>query len=419
MKPSLYNFNIRIGDKKLIFNAKTGHVIPYSPEDLIMVSDIFRNAAHSSLKNSAMSDLSRLGYLVKEDAVESFPLVEDRRHFLQSNKHICITVVVTGDCNFRCLYCYQTHNKKTLKIQNIDRIKKFIGSMVKNKDTVTVLYFGGEPLLNPDAIEEIHRYVFGLSKYYGVDYHPKISTNGYLIDKEIFLFRSIDFDMIRITLDGSEETHDKLRKTSDGKETFRTIADNILLIQSPRVVIRVNISPNSFASFEKLCRFLRDMDFKGSISIDVIESNCMESLCSGKQFKDYVSYVAAAVKYNLRVTWPLVNRTVHCLFEVKDSYLVTPDASVYKCFVSDATYMGKIRADGEIHRNGKAQTNAAKWESLLDVSRQCSRCKVFPFCAGGCRVKNLMGKKYCPQWKNHISKLIATKVGHINFQRGK
>jgi len=140
----------------------------------------------------------------------------------------------------------------------------------------------------------------------------------------------------------------------------------------------------------------------------------MKTFCSGEKSINYSSFISAAKRYNLNVINPLENRTVHCLFEVKDSYLVTPDANIYKCFVSELTYMGKIKQDGEIFRNIRAKKNMAKWESFSNVDQLCKKCKVYPLCAGGCVAKKIGGKNSCPIWKKEVSKLIELEIKNHN-----
>jgi len=410
LKPSHYNFLVQVNEKNHIFNTNSKCVLPLDIKDYSALIKLLKTQLNDSKLDGTLSDLANLGYFVEDVNTEISSLIQNKKTFIENNDQICLTIMMTNDCNLRCVYCYQNHKRNHLEGEDLEKVKKFINEIVKNKKIVNILYFGGEPLLNTPAIEKLHFHTEELSKIHDFQYNPKISTNGYSIDKNISLFEKINFKTIRISLDGSEERHDQLRRTKNNGCTFRRILDNIISLKSPNVMIRVNIDSDSQDYFENLCKTLMGIKFQGKLIIDKIESNCMDGRCSTKQIKDYSSYINIAGKYNLDIARPFTPRAVRCLFEVGDSFLITPESNLYKCFISKDTRVGKINKNGTISADREAHKNASRWKQSTDNIERCKHCKILPICGGGCAAKKLTAKNYCPIWKTDIKSLIETTV---------
>ena len=122
-------------------------------------------------------------------------------------------------CNLRCKYCYAnegTYNKiknaiSTKEISMLSKLEPYL------KDLKVITFFGGEPFLNPNAIEAI------CEKYKERDIVFLAQTNGTLFnERTINLIRKYN---IRCTLsvDGNKQINDAFRVFKDGRGTFDTI----------------------------------------------------------------------------------------------------------------------------------------------------------------------------------------------------
>lgn len=80
-----------------------------------------------------------------------------------------LTFVLTNACNLRCEYCYEDGNGETkfdyLNNEKMDFniAKYYINTLFEVYDSVdTVMFFGGEPALELDMMEEICDYIDSL-----------------------------------------------------------------------------------------------------------------------------------------------------------------------------------------------------------------------------------------------------------------
>ena len=113
------------------------------------------------------------------------------------------TVFTTTGCNARCPYCYE-HGIDAISMNNkvaIDTAKYINISRMPNTK-IHLKWFGGEPLLNGDAINTICEYLINAN----VDFFSSITSNGYLFDKYTNeeIIEKWHLKRVQITLDGTK-----------------------------------------------------------------------------------------------------------------------------------------------------------------------------------------------------------------------
>ncbi len=114
-----------------------------------------------------------------------------------------IDVYITGQCNFKCQYCFGENDKNdAITLELYTKILEFANSI-----GAKVGLTGGEPLMHPN-FEEI---VLSSKK----KQVPLIlRTNGMLLNKYIYLCDS--FEWIGVSLDGTENINNIMRPTAKG-----------------------------------------------------------------------------------------------------------------------------------------------------------------------------------------------------------
>ena len=113
-------------------------------------------------------------------------------------------------------------------------------------DEVVIVFFGGEPLLNFEAI----RFVVDLASAKAEETGKKVSfaltTNGTVLSEEIGRFLDKRRIGVTVSLDGFEEVHDRYRRFADGSPSYGVILPKIKgLLKRARtrpVVARVTVA---------------------------------------------------------------------------------------------------------------------------------------------------------------------------------
>ena len=115
---------------------------------------------------------------------------------------LIFVLYITTRCNFKCKMCNIWRNPSKQDF-DIDKLKLILKEI--SKDCYYFGISGGEPLLIPNIFE-----ILTYAKRYIPYIH--IVTNGYLIDEDVAKkFAQTKIDEISISIDGLEETHNKIR----------------------------------------------------------------------------------------------------------------------------------------------------------------------------------------------------------------
>lgn len=134
---------------------------------------------------------------------------------------------LTERCNMACTYCFEGDKGK--KDMNMNVINDFILFIKRQKyKKFTIRFFGGEPSLKTDLIEQI---LLKLSSEFqkdeGYEIHYNLFTNAvYLPDKLIELIKTYKISCL-VSLDGCQKMHDRNRIFPNGDGSYHIVLDNV------------------------------------------------------------------------------------------------------------------------------------------------------------------------------------------------
>lgn len=145
------------------------------------------------------------------------------------------SLLISEDCNLRCKYCFElgSHCKNNMSIDVIHKALDFLfqNAIDQNVNQVSLIMFGGEPLINMDGVEETFRYATELKRKTGINVSASTVTNGTIMNQRVFdVYRKYRDElnlMVQISVDGIKEAHDENRVTIDGKGSFDMIERNL------------------------------------------------------------------------------------------------------------------------------------------------------------------------------------------------
>jgi uncharacterized protein len=114
-----------------------------------------------------------------------------------------LNILPTLRCNFRCTYCYEKKKYGDMSNQTVDNIKKLAERKLSVSKLFCVSWFGGEPLLRFDVIEDLSDYFLKICKEKEAQYYASLTTNGYLLnEKKINMLEKIGIKVVQVTFDG-------------------------------------------------------------------------------------------------------------------------------------------------------------------------------------------------------------------------
>lgn len=385
---------------------------------------------HKLISKDDYVALKNSNFIYNDDKAEE-ELELERLYLYQqrcNNKSILnLSILPTLRCNFNCSYCYES-SRPNIKISSATKknIIKLIESQEQIK-TLTIQWYGGEPLLEFDEIVEITNNILnvGFIRKNGVEIVSDLTTNGYLLDeKKITKLNDLFIKTIQITLDGLEATHNKRRPHIKNKDSFKTIIDNLekLVKIQPKIVVhlRVNVDGENKDEFPKLFYFLNRKfgsnknfhiypGFVQDTSACNTGSGCTLDTENQLKFKLEMFH-----RYNINLGYYPFIRDNICMAQHVNSFVIDPKGNVFKCWLDIGK---KDRIVSNI--NGKGMINGGVFIKYLVscnpyYDSKCQKCRIFPICGGGCQHDRIENKYYsgihniCSIYKEGLDKLLLT-----------
>jgi len=251
----------------LIYNSFTGVIISvYEKKEIERVKEMLDQETISYDENDNIIDIFyKKGILVQSDKDEYKFLRYAYERDIVRNNTLVLTLIVTRQCNLRCVYCYEEHENLCMDEEIYDRLLKFIKISLENKQysNVVISLFGGEPFVEYKNVVKFLGKVKEICSEYHAGYSSNATTNGALIYPERFEELSkLNCNYYQITVDGFAETHDKYRVSADKKGSWNQIMKNLKYMAGTdynfHVTIRTNFNDEVFARSEEFYKYIKD-----------------------------------------------------------------------------------------------------------------------------------------------------------------
>ena len=282
-----------------------------------------------------------------------------------TRRRLRLILLPTEACNFRCVYCYESFQYKRMEPTVVEGVKRHLERRASELDSLELSWFGGEPLLARDIMEDILRHArTQVERHPALRLSSDITTNAYLLTRDVFrTLLGLGVTNYQISFDGPKEFHDRKRVLSGGKGTFDRVWTNTLALRDEP------------GSFHVLVRVHADKDNEGAIPefIRMYE----ESLGSDPRFELFVrplsrlggpndgrlavfsdnetsrmkeSWLQLAAKRGLQHRRP-EDRPSICYAAAANSFVVRANGRLNKCTVAlehPNNQVGRLLPDGRL-----------------------------------------------------------------------
>ena len=285
-------------------------------------------------------------------------------------------VMTTMDCNARCFYCYEKGRKPiTMANDTANKVSDFIIANASTKK-VKLSWFGGEPLVNSQAINIICENL----RRNSYNYVSHMISNGLLFSDNVIAnaLNLWNLKRIQITIDGTEDRYLKIKsfKNSKGDE-FHRVLNNIesLLKNNISVSVRLNQNHDNTADLLNLVDIIKDK-FSDFDNLSVYNRLLFDEEITPEIKNDYFN-----LKHKLRRTKLLKPKSrdavkhSQCMADNDYSLVITPDGHIGKCeHFSENHFIGSIYEkdfDCQVINQFKEK------HEKLSI---CSTCALYPSC---------------------------------------
>jgi uncharacterized protein len=422
-KPSKYNILVKTDGSYLLFNSLRGSLAKIEKDKIASVKRFLRRKKITKLENnSLLNKLTSGGFVIPNefDELRYLKLAHFKTKF--NSENIELSIIVTKECNFTCTYCCEnTDSTGYITEQRMARLVTFVREKAQKARALLISWFGGEPLMRFDVIEELTDHFTKICDKYSCRYAAFLTTNGYLLSPRVAdTLAKLKIDGVQITLDGPQNIHNKRRMVKNGRGTYDIIVDNIRYIVKNEIPVKIKIrcnvdTENAPHLNNWLKNFPDDLKTKVNIYFAAVtpggEENCpaktRKQVCINEKNISLISKLMhSAQESGFSLDFKLGRKNVYCNADNLHHFVIGSDLSLIGCPYIMNT-IGYITKGGKTVYELNKRVNWLTRDPFEDGELNCKACTLLPICGGGCNLARVVGgKKGCIIFKYNIKEWV-------------
>lgn len=379
-----------------IFNALIMNVIFVTKEELELIENYKYSDNEVLLEN---------GIYVLTEKEDNNALQTIREMYLSNvGKVNILYLCVTDSCNFDCKYCFVNKSSDNIKkynaVMNFDTAKIAVDKWLEhtklhNIQEKTILFYGGEPLLNFKLIQKVVDYISSLNET--VNY--EIVTNGSLITEEVAKFFKQNSFSVGVSIDGPKEMNDKNRVFNNSElGTYDKVLAgmNILNENMNNFGLSITLSHTALDNQDNILKWLKEIKPRG------IYYNLLHITNSEIDWKEYADrankFLIKSHKElkNIPILEGCMNRKIESYYNEKFKFAncaaiglnqisIKANGDVCVCQgCSKISYYDLGHISDFDFENIKTAENKLWIEKAPIMNEECLSCPALFLCGGGC-----------------------------------
>ncbi len=289
------------------------------PEPVYLSERVWRNFPERVISgtlpeqmNGLVQELVARKMFVSDENIDADELAKARASTLRSlNRPTILYLMMAQGCNFACTYCpipalAKRYGERLLSFEDavagIELWRKHIEDQPQDDEPYFLIFYGGEPLLNREVLEQLLPYV---SNEQSAGRLPKklklmLCTNGSLLDEQLSKLFARHGVTVAVGIDGPRDHNDRIRITVAGEPTFAEIEQAIkqLVSDDVRVVASVTITPANIHRLAEYPAFLRKLGIS-QFGFNLMKGEALTRELAGGSAEEYYRVAAMGVAQGL------------------------------------------------------------------------------------------------------------------------
>lgn len=311
-----------------------------------------------------------------------------------------LTLVLTHDCNLGCRYCYTGRKFRRAMAPSV--VAKAL-DLARAAGPTKLAYFGGEPLLEWDLLEDTARQVSA----HGLALEQSVTTNGTLLDRGKALRLGELGVYVALSIDGTRAAHEANRPTMGGRSSWDAVSAALdLLVAAGRAFETISVVTP--ASARELGASVRELLSRGVPRVSL--NPCFDAVWTDDDLAAFragleeaagayvacmragrvVGMGAIESKIAARLKGGLTCADKCSLGE--ESVAVAPSGNLYFCERAVGEDDDLRHVIGHVDTGvdpAKVAALRARMPQRHAANDECAGCAARPYCSAGCACANL------------------------------
>lgn len=441
-KNSYYRIKTDAGnDTVLYYSSRSGETIALESHTAAM----YEREDYDDLPENIFSKLLSTYLIVPSEENELEEVIQENKNAILDSKTLYQVIQPTANCQLGCGYCGQNHTKALLDDVQMDAIVDRVKYKLENNnkfDTLEIGWFGAEPLMGLTKIRSLTPRLKELADNYNLGYFSKMTTNGLSLKLNVFLdlVKNYHVQSFEITLDGTEEYHDKRRFLKSGEKSYKIIMENLVSILNyegydqlnAAITIRCNVDQNNDEAANLLIDELKALGLNKKIRnfyvapIHSWGNDAHLKSLEVEQFADKeIEWLMYCLKNEFSTSILPIRKKQTCMAVDPTAELVDAYGNIYNCTeisyvptYDDSDYiLGNLKTTSS--DNLLPKRHFVDWYDQIKENKSnspCHTCKILPVCGGACPKTWKEGVFSCPPIKFNIEDRVA--LSYLISQKG-
>jgi uncharacterized protein len=419
MEKSRYNIAVKEGNEYIVFNSLNSSLALMSEEAYDLYERNMLEEGSSNLQKMVNS-----GFLLND---EKYELNIQEKCFEEDQRNhdlLTICIVPTYACNYQCPYCYERKGDYLGSMSS--EVQEAFISFVKNVyesrpyKELAIQWFGGEPTLCMDIIEQISRQLVCFCEDKNIKYSASMLSNAGLITKEVAsVLKSCKINTVRPTMDGLGDLHRARRKAKGEIDSYEATLTGMRNLRDAGINVTpsMNMDWRSIDDFRILRKKLYEeegllltpsqlKDYNHDFGCNSCAFSCGDfNLFSREEYSNVLFDLFEETPYTADVLKEMLSPTrVFCHGQTENYFVIDMFGDVYKC---DGQVGDKEHCYFNILDEYDLSTSFFTLGEVPTKDEKCSKCAVMPICKGGCACDRQEFDEACHTMKYTIEKYLS------------
>lgn len=355
--------------------------------------------------------------------------------------------ILSEQCNLACKYCFLGNNdperrkkfsSEKMTSETAEQALSYFIRQIKlsgnqnPENRPTIIFYGGEPLLNFEVLEYVVLRVQELRKTEPCIKNVDLSviTNGLLLDERKLKRLSELGVSIAISIDGCSEEANEQRVDLAGRPTFARVVEILDLAKKLDIgiALSVTMTEKTIRDKGKILELISAYRIKG-FGFNILMSD--EAFILSDEYNNNAADFIIDVFRDLRELGVYEDRIMRklkafsksqvyfsdCAATAGSQIVITPDGSVGICHgcIAERRYFDSSIYDESFNAN--TDPLFVEWSQLTPVNKEeCLSCEALGICGGGCPINALhckpgntiqsLDERFCVHAKKTLAFLV-------------